>query len=228
MKLTSLAFIACIPFFQNLMCATSPPQAKPVVNQQPAPNWQDLAPRLCQTPPADFSTWERRRLALAIADQALPWLETCHQESIAAGTHAFVESEIIQGALYEESDPQPVLKQLFEQGARPTDAHLLHAVFNEQAEAIRLLAAHGANPNALDDDNPNNAQTVLNQAAASAKLHTIQALLDAGADPTIRTATSHKDGTTTPWMNAAQWAHENPDPKVRPLLERAIEERQAE
>jgi len=92
-----------------------------------------------------------------------------------------------------------VAKALIEAGARMDDGELLCAAMVGQAEVGRLLLDHGADPNALEPGPGANAL----HAAATLRYTTdasrfVQMLLEAGADPSIRT----RDGRTA--LNIAE------------------------
>jgi ankyrin repeat protein len=61
---------------------------------------------------------------------------------------------------------------------------LMHAAKGDHIEAVKLLLAAGAEVNA--HDNPRIGNTALNEVAGDGAFETIEVLLAAGADPTIR------------------------------------------
>lgn len=75
-----------------------------------------------------------------------------------------------------------VVQELLEAGAR-TESHLYEAALQDHAVIIRLLAKHGAELNAID---PATGTTALYSAASLGHLEAVTALLELGADPTLK------------------------------------------
>jgi len=220
MKFSATITLLTLSFIQNPWC--SPPPPRPAPAPEVEPDWASFGPDICHKVPDDFSRWEFYRMSKAIEESDLPWLKQCHQESRRAGFHPFIEHEIISGAISKDGDVLPVLEQLFEDGAMAHPDLLWQTMFAQKGDAFKLLVANGTDPNARTSDSPYQAETVLNSAAILSDVDTIQAMLEAGADPTIRTAKSDNDGSPAVWLNAAGWAKDNNDPKVQVLLRKAV------
>ena len=84
------------------------------------------------------------------------------------------------------------------------------------------MVDQGVNINAFFEPAPYFPETILTNTALGGDLPIIQALLDAGSDPRIRTIKSEKDGSPHQWLNAADWARLNDDPSVQVVLRAEI------